>query len=452
MTLTLTVLRCPEGVSPETRHITGGEFAVGRDPKNDWVLPDPDRFLSKRHFVVSLGATGWQIIDTSTNGSYLNHEIEPIRGKPRGLRDGDRILLGSYEIEVSMQGAAEVPLYAPTTVHETQRADATTYAEDRLIGDPFAAAPLDPLGLAVNTPIGLAAHYDPLAVGEAELGGDPVIEDRGFLDAAYRAPAAAADLLPRDWDEEGGPPLTPSPASVAPIEVPAEPETPVTVAEPAPAPAVELTTDADAAIAAFLQGAGVTLPPGVVLAGGSVGTLRGLGAAFRAMVHGLRRIMIARASIKGEFRIEQTMIRASGNNPLKFATDDEDALAALLNIGRRSDLTPEAAVADALLDMRLHEVAMMTAMRDAVRDLLAQYDPQRLMEASGGQRTDVIPTMRRARAWTTFEQHHENILAALTDDFDSIFGKAFARSYERVMSEAQASQDGEPREKADRFG
>jgi len=232
--------------------------------------------------------------------------------------------------------------------------------------------------------------------------------------------------------------------------VQAEPDVPVIIAEPMPP--VDLTTDADAAIAAFLQGAGVTLPPGVSLAGGAVGTLHGLGAAFRAMVHGLRRIMIARASIKGEFRIEQTMIRASGNNPLKFATDDEDALAALLNIGRRSDLTPEAAVADALLDMRLHEVAMMTAMRDAVRDLLAQYDPPRLMEASGGQRTNIIPTMRRARAWTTFEQHHQNILAALTDDFDSIFGKAFARSYERVMSEAQASQDGDSREKAERFG
>ncbi|MCB8881035.1 type VI secretion system-associated FHA domain protein TagH [Acidisoma cellulosilytica] len=454
MVLTLTVLRCPDGVPPETRLVSGGEFSIGRDLRNDWVLPDPDRFLSKRHCVVSLGATSWQIVDTSTNGCYLNHEIEPIRGKPRGLRDGDRILLGSYEIEVSIQDGDIA--HAPIALSQSRPADALSFADDRLTGAPFTPVLADPLSLTVGTSPSLAAHYDPLAIAEAEFGSEPVMQDHGFLDAAYRAPARSVDLLPGDWDEEGAPlPAVPPvpvelPPPVAPeVEAIAEPPPPQA---PAPAPAPEIGSDADIAMAAFLRGAGITLPPGTILTNGAIDTLQELGAAFRALVHGLRRIMIARASIKGEFRIEQTMIRPSGNNPLKFSADDEDALAALLNIGRRSDLTPEAAVADALLDTRLHEVAMMTAMRDAVRDLLAQYDPDSLMEAANGKRAAALPAMRKARAWTRFQTHHQDILTALTDDFDSIFGKAFARSYERSLAEAQARQDSEPGDKADRFG
>ena len=438
MALTLTVLRCPDGVPPETRLVTGGEFSIGRDPRNDWVLPDPDRFLSKRHCVISLATTGWQIVDTSTNGCYLNHEIEPIRGKPRGLRDGDRILLGSYEIEIVIQ-ASDIA-YAPLALTPVRAADATSFADDRQPGAPFATVLPDPLSLAVETAPSLDAQYDPLAPAEAEFSADPVMQDSGFLDIAYRMPASTADLLPGDWNEDSAAATPPPP----PVEMPKSttvasdvPEPPELAAPPAHMAPADTSHEADAAMAAFLRGAGITLPPGTTLANGTIDTMQELGGAFRALVHGLRRIMIARASIKGEFRIEQTMIRASGNNPLKFSADDTDALAALLNIGRRSDLSAEAAVADALLDTRLHEVAMMTAMRDAVRDLLAQYDPQRLMEAGGGS----IPALRRARAWTQFETHHQNILTALSDDFDSIFGKAFARSYERSMAEAQATQD-----------
>ena len=105
--LTLSILRCPNGVPSETRHVSGGEFTIGRDTRNDWVLPDPDRYLSKRHCVLGSGATGWQINDTSTNGTYLNHEIEPLRGSPRALRDGDRILMGAYEMEVSLHAEEE---------------------------------------------------------------------------------------------------------------------------------------------------------------------------------------------------------------------------------------------------------------------------------------------------------------------------------------------------------
>jgi type VI secretion system FHA domain protein len=164
-----------------------------------------------------------------------------------------------------------------------------------------------------------------------------------------------------------------------------------------------------------------------------------LGAAFRAVVAELRRILIARADIKTEFRIERTQIRREGNNPLKFSTGDDDALSALL-AGRRGGMRPEAAVSDALRDIRLHELATMVAMQSAVRALLARLDPAPLRNAaeSGGGLS--LGGGRKARAWDEFEKLHASITQALADDFDSVFGKSFARAYEQALDDVTAKE------------
>ena len=110
MSLTLAMLRCPDDVAPETRTVAGGEFSIGRAPENDWVLPDPERALSKRHCVLTFLAGGWQVADHSTNGTFLNREAEPIgRGRSRELRSGDRLSFGAYEIEVHVEEEGLAP-------------------------------------------------------------------------------------------------------------------------------------------------------------------------------------------------------------------------------------------------------------------------------------------------------------------------------------------------------
>ena len=47
-------------------------------------------------------------------------------------------------------------------------------------------------------------------------------------------------------------------------------------------------------------------------------TLERIGAALRASVTGLRQTLMARASIKDEFRIEQTMIRRQRQQPAEI--------------------------------------------------------------------------------------------------------------------------------------
>ena len=494
MQLTMTVLRCPDSVVPETRNVSGGEYSVGRGPGVDWILPDPERLLSKRHFALAFRGGVWQLADTSTNGTFINREENAIGGGDiRNLRDGDRVRVGAYEIEVRLTedavarpgGAGNSPFADPFGMDP--------FAGPREVRNPFDEPDHPSLRI---TSAQLPHDFDPLMPerhespfrGPTQADHAPAMQDAFNLsNQVAQMPfhtggvIPGEDPLPDGWEKdllEGiAPAGAPAPAQAAPSppvarvappppqarpvappqqapptaespflgpedDLPAAPPPPVAPAARRPAPPQlpppeAIVADDGALLAAFLEGAGMqdTLPkdpPAAMLS---------LGKAFRNMVVGLRAVMMGRASIKSEFRIEQTMIQARGNNPLKFAEDDDDALAALLGSGRRSEMAAHEAVADALRDIRLHELATIAAMQTAVRSLLEGLDPAKLRaeaERSGGM--TLLPAQKKARAWDGYEALYTRTVHALADDFDSVFGKAFARAYERSLQEIAAKE------------
>ncbi|MBR0659762.1 FHA domain-containing protein, partial [Neoroseomonas oryzicola] len=110
MQLTLSVLRCPDSVVPEQRRVPGGDYVLGRGADASWVLPDPDRLLSKHHCVLEFRGGGWQVRDLSTNGTFVNHATTPVgRDQVKMLEDGDRLRLGAYEIEVRVEQSGAQP-------------------------------------------------------------------------------------------------------------------------------------------------------------------------------------------------------------------------------------------------------------------------------------------------------------------------------------------------------
>jgi type VI secretion system FHA domain protein len=497
MQLTMTVLRCPDSVVPETRNVSGGEYSVGRGPGVDWILPDPERLLSKRHFALAYRGGGWQLADTSTNGTFINREENAIGGGDiRSLRDGDRVRVGAYEIEVRLTedavarpgGAGNSPFNDPFGMDP--------FAGPREARNPFDEPDHPSLRI---TSAQLPHDFDPLLPerheapfrGPTQADHSPAMQDAFNLsNQVEQMPLHAGgvipgdDLLPDDWDKDllegiapagapvpaqaapapppvaraAPPPPTPQPRPVAPPQqaqpaAPAEspflePEDELPTAPPPVAPAARrsappppppepMVADDGALLAAFLEGAGMQDappkdPPAAMLS---------LGKAFRNLVAGLRAVMMGRAAIKSEFRIEQTMIQARGNNPLKFSAGDDDALAALLGAGRRSDMAAHEAVADALRDIRLHELATIAAMQTAVRSVLEGLDPAKLRaeaDRSGGM--TLLPAQKKARAWDGYEALYTRTVQALADDFDSVFGKAFARAYERSLQEIAAKE------------
>ena len=439
MTLKLVMIRCPDNVAPERREVRGGEFSIGRGKDNQWVVADPDRHLSKKHCQFTYGVGEWELQDFSTNGTFLNQASDPIgKGASQKLRHGDRVKFGLYEIEVIIdeeEPARERDDFLAHHDPSPSRSEVRPYQDARL---PSSASMLD----SPNSPI-LPADFDPLAPNAEPFSGPTDSDHAPALQSAFRPPAPVA-IIPDDWDVDL-PAAAPRPQSARPQQAERPPED----AAPAPArserrppapaaappPPAEVPDDG-AVIAAFLRGvalsdAKLTDPEK---------TLERIGAAVRASVTGLRQTLMARASIKDEFRIEQTMIRPSGNNPLKFSLDDDDALATLLGIGRRGGMPADEAIAEAFDDLRMHELATISAMQAAVRVLLAQFAPEIIEQKAGGGGLQIHPAQKKAKAWDAFGQLHKSVTQALSDDFDSVFGKAFARAYEQAIEKLTADR------------
>jgi type VI secretion system FHA domain protein len=438
VTLKLVMIRCPDNVAPERREVRGGEFSIGRGKDNQWVVADPDRHLSKKHCQFVYGVGEWEVQDLSTNGTFLNQAGDPIgKGASQKLRNGDRVKFGLYEIEVIIdeeESARERDNFLAVHDPSPSRSEVRPYQDARL---PSSSSMLD----SPNSPI-LPADFDPLAPNPEPFSGPTDSDHAPALQSAFRPPGPVA-IIPDDWDVD----LPAANARPQPAR-PQQAERPLEDAAPAPArterrsppptaaaPPAEALSES-AVVEAFLRG--VALSDATLT--DPEKTLERIGAAVRASVTGLRQTLMARASIKDEFRIEQTMIRPSGNNPLKFSLDDDDALATLLGIGRRGGMPADEAIAEAFDDLRMHELATISAMQEAVRVLLAQFAPEIIEQKAGGGGLQIHPAQKKAKAWEAFGQLHKSVTQALSDDFDSVFGKAFARAYEQAIEKLTADR------------
>jgi type VI secretion system protein len=77
---------------------------IGRGRNNDWILPDPQRYLSAHHARVEFRDGQYYIEDISTNGTYVNESARALgRSGPHRLQDGDRLRFGDYRIVASLE-------------------------------------------------------------------------------------------------------------------------------------------------------------------------------------------------------------------------------------------------------------------------------------------------------------------------------------------------------------
>ena len=105
MSIVISIVKLPEGaVDTKATHtfaLQGG--TIGRSSDNDWVLEDPERFISSQHSKISFENGQYYITDLSTNGTFSNGAPEPIgKGNTVQLNDGDKFALGDYEFLASV--------------------------------------------------------------------------------------------------------------------------------------------------------------------------------------------------------------------------------------------------------------------------------------------------------------------------------------------------------------
>jgi len=473
MPLILTLDSRQGGARRESRTFNDGTLSIGRGATNDWVLADPDRLLSKTHCMISLEGSRYVLTDTSTNGVFINGAREPTARDSRAfLTDGDSFRLGDYTITVTEADNAPAPRAAP--------AAAGGFGSFNQGGgrasDPFGDAGEDPFGAEPGTvfhhpvskapPVSAFRTEDPFASAAAARPGSLDIDDdlfqgitpsdnwagpsqRDNADApklAFTPPKAVAPVNFHDLDiddllgdEPIGAPVAPPPVRPAVARTPEPP--PVATAPPPVAPVVApppvtpahapaATADAALMLAALLRGAGV---PDLRLAD-PVASMEAAGMVFRAMVEGLREVLMSRAAIKGELRVEQTMLRARDNNALKFSVTVEEAVAALLMPPRTGYKAPLAAVQEAARDIQSHEMAVMAGVQTALIGLLKRFDPAALeARLSPGRLDSFLPGARKARIWELFCDTYKDIAREAEDDFQSVFGREFAKAYDAQM-------------------
>lgn len=158
---------------PQERRLTAGRMTLGRGSENSWVLDDPTRALSKQHCQIVDHDGGYEVLDTSTNGVYVNDASAPLgRGHAAMLADGDTLRLGRYVFQVVVE-----------------RADAALSQFDALFHDGHAAAPTRPIA-------------DPHWAAEPIQGRDAFGDDFGQADTPPPR-GAGTEWGAQDWGAQG---------------------------------------------------------------------------------------------------------------------------------------------------------------------------------------------------------------------------------------------------------
>lgn len=473
----------------------GNSLTVGRGPANDLVLPDPDRQLSKNHFVIEDHNGNVVIVDLSTNGTFLNYSKIPLGRVPTPLNSGDVLCLGAFELVVEIgqdltepDGQIAAPVDADRISHGSadNAPDPLALLDDAGPGGDFLddllgtdSGPTGPSQLNPTDPIDdllppLGEDEDPFfhkpKDGREGEGASLPSHNPSASDSFRPQGATSSNTIPDDWDDllaptgpkptpprgvkdldhpdqhnpkpvphipddplglldEPGPPgdLDPLDRPPSPVQQPPRQDkaaaTPV--ADPAPATAPGST---DAA-RAFLSGVGAE---DVTIADDDlVNTMARMGRVMKTLIAGLREILMTRTSIKSEFRIEQTMIGAGGNNPLKFSISPEQAVEAMVRPATKGYLSPETAAEQALNDIKAHEVAMVTGMEAALKGVLAKLDPEVLagkIETSSSFGS-LLRGGKKARYWEVYEKMYAEISDQAENDFHDLFSREFARAY-----------------------
>ncbi|TFY89553.1 type VI secretion system-associated FHA domain protein TagH [Pseudomonas kairouanensis] len=426
MSLCLTITsyhKITPGQCPE-KSMNLGSMAIGRSSDNDWVLPDPERLVSSQHCVIQYKDGRYYLTDNSTNGVELvKAGIRMRRGNSELLQDGELIRIGDYEIQARIDfnvQAIDSQAFAadsPNSFEALMGAVASPQTPTPVIAPQFHGASsmdtlpdlFDFLGPAVVPPPTVADHVP--------------AEQHDFrppTPVAVEKPGVSASVIPEDWDLFGDAPTPVAPPQVPVIEPPP-------VVEPVRPVADHQQPDL---LQAFLRGAGLdqlSLDKAQAEA-----QMENIGRSYRLMVEGLIDVLRARASLKGEFRMQQTMIQPAENNPLKFAPNADEALLLLLRHGNQAFMAPDAAVRDSFNDLRAHQLAVMAGVQAAIKHLLTRFEPAQLEERMGkpGGLSSLFNGSRQAQYWQQFTELYSNISREAQEDFQDLFGREFSRAYE----------------------
>lgn len=364
---------------------------IGRALENDWILPDPDRFISGKHATVDCRGGAWYLADTSTNGVYINGEDEPLgRGHPRRLFDGDRLRMGDFEFLVRIDEGEDIDIPPPAAVSVVPDHPELRLKEETLRS---------------------GIHL----LDEEELTGDAAFQSALFGKSTRRMSSRKANGSSRP---------------AVPRKPERRPAPPRHKRDSAKLTAEQLFDD-------FLNGLGLQrseLHPHADLSE----AMHNAGQVLREFVAGMVELLIARANLKSMFQLDQTTVLPHHNNPLKLSENTDDLLKQLL-LGREGEyLGPLDSVREVSRDLKFHQYAVVDAMTCAFQEFSARLDPAELEEsfASSGRRS-FIGAFGKLKYWQQYRELYPMLVEPAAGAFPNIFAEEFVHAYEKSIADAK---------------
>jgi type VI secretion system FHA domain protein len=405
--------------------------SIGRAADNEWILPDPERYLSGKHVRVDFRAGNYVLVDTSSNGTYVNGAQVPL-GKYHdySLRDGDYIRLGEYELLVSIDKTNDFPPDESAIIAYDGQSH-TSAVRKSTANDLGADLDLSEL----LEPSDLVSH-------------DPVTESG---ERVRPRDAYGQSLL----DEESS--GTPWHMMTRPLKVePPKLEASIPGAQAAAAAAAAKSQppalyegDFDIGLAAFCRGAGIE--PRSITSEARGAVLQLAGQLLRESVLGLMDLNQGRNEFRNKFRMQPPPADGA-ESPLNFSRGVDEALVRLLNtMSVRAG--PVEAIRQNFRELKAQNTASLVATRAAFEEFLTRLDPKELEERfeKAGKR-GVFGGQGKAKYWELYAEMFAGLAQRPADGFPHLFTETFAKAFEakvRVLVPPRRTSFGADRDDPD---
>lgn len=449
MTLTLKIENYDvlEDGGPAQVTVQGAGLTAGRGSSMDWVLPDPGRHISTRHFEIAFSNGAYFLTDVSTNGIFLKGQPYRLQGAHQ-IAENDRFQVGHYIVVAMLGGGAPAAPPPPSAFQPAPSAPAPMGGDaDPWSVGPASHAPIDPSPRADSSAFEdfsseFIVNPDPIA--------PPPLPPRAPEPAPMAAPQApgaspfgAHTHVPGHVQSPATPAQVPSgiaPPQPAPVPsaspfgaaAPGGPAQPAAAPAPIAAPAAPVA-DPTAFARAFCEGAG--LSPDLASSADSIEMARELGRTMRVATQELMALLQDRASAKQFTKSgDRTMMGATANNPLKFLPTPDQALTAMYLQPKDGFMHGADGLAEAFGDVRLHQSAVFAAIQPALAKLLVDISPEAIEEKSG---SGLLGAGRKGKAWETFVERWDAKVEPHENGMLDVFLAHFAEAYAAAIANAR---------------
>lgn len=482
MSLVITLIKAPgsKDVAESSMSLDRQGCTLGRGEENNWVLDDPELFLSSLHCEFSFENDQYYITDRSTNGTFYNGSVDPMgKGSKLPINNNDRFIIGDYEFSLAVQdpsasrGSANSPFSSSGEGVPSAIPGDGLFASDDSFGN-FSNSPFDGEQMSASNPLfsSGAVDSDPLAALDKARGGTmpltgkplPVVSNELFnsstqsdganpLNQQVEWPEAIPPLnntpenvIPDDWDIDVDDPVAVAPLTPATVDVSASAVKPTAKERAleivnqkllAEIEALKIHRDGQQVVTQGNGNVDMTFINALGFAERNLSSTeinqinRVAGKVMREMISGMMQVLGSRSSIKNEFRMNVTTIQPVENNPLKFSANVDDALENMFLKKGNAFKQPLDSVREGFEGIAEHQIAIIAGIREAFKSVIERFDPITLEERFGKQSSvGILPGSQKAKNWEAYIQYYDELSGDIDRSFQYLFGDGFVRAYE----------------------